>query len=138
MAGGGIPHRTGLSDTILVFREHVLFAGGYEKIPDIISNLKKKERERKIVVEAHTEDQALIIAGSGADAVQIDKMTPEQFAASCQKCRQRNPSICMIAAGGINASNAVAYAEAGADVLVSSWIYFGPPADVKADIVPFG
>jgi molybdenum transport protein len=37
----------------------------------------------------------------------------------------------LAAAGGVNASNAVAYAEAGADVLVSSSPYHGKPCDVE-------
>lgn len=136
MAGGGVPHRTGLSDTILIFGEHLLFSGGYEKLSEMITEIKKKEKERKIVVEAHTEAQAALIADAKADAIQLDKMAPDQFAACSQKCRRLNPNICMIAAGGINASNAAAYAKAGADVLVSSWMYFAPPADIKAKIVP--
>jgi len=136
MAGGGIPHRTGLSDTILIFREHLLFAGGYEKLSEIVSKIKKKQKERKIVVEAHTEDQAISITNSGADAVQLDKMSPENFAACVQKCKRLNPDISMIAAGKINDSNAGAYTKAGAEILVSSWMYFAQPADVKAEIVP--
>ncbi len=42
----------------------------------------------------------------------------------------------MIAAGAINDSNAAIYAKAGADVLVTSWMYFAPPADIKAEIQP--
>jgi molybdenum transport protein len=136
MAGGGIRHRTGLSDTILIFREHLLFAGGYEKLSEIVSKIKQKQKERKIVVEAHTEDQAIYITSSGADAVQLDKMSPENFAVCVQKCKRLNPDIAMIAAGRINDSNAGAYTKAGADILVSSWMYFAQPADVKAEIVP--
>ncbi|MDY6988581.1 MAG: ModD protein [Thermodesulfobacteriota bacterium] len=135
MAGGGVPHRTGLSDTILIFREHLLFAGGYEKLSEIVSKIKQKQKERKIVVEAHSEQQAIFITEAGADAVQIDKMSPEEFAACAQKCKRRNPGISMIAAGGINNSNAGPYTKAGADILVSSWMYFAQPADIKAEIV---
>jgi len=135
-AGGGVPHRTGLSDTVLIFQEHLLFAGGYENLTEIVSKIKQKQKERKIIIEAHTEEQALAIAGSGADAVQMDKMQPDHFAACARSCRRLNPAICMIAAGGINGSNAEAYAAAGADVLVTSWMYSAPPADIKAEIAP--
>ncbi|BBO84814.1 ModD protein [Desulfosarcina ovata subsp. sediminis] len=136
MAGGGVPHRTGLSDTILIFKEHLLFTGGYDNLAETVMKMKAIQKERKIVVEGHTEAQAMAIVRSGADAVQVDKMTPEEFSACASVCRQANPGICMIAAGGINGTNAAAYAKAGADVLVSSWIYFAPPADVKAQITP--
>ena len=41
------------------------------------------------------------------------------------------PGVVVNAAGGVNGENAAAYAETGADVLVTSWPYFGRPADVK-------
>ena len=136
MAGGGVPHRTGLSDTILIFREHLLFTGGYEHLPDVIRSVKEKMKERKIVVEAHSMDEALIAAKSGADAVQMDKSAQDIFTECAEKCRAINPNICMIAAGAINDTNAGIYAKAGADVLVTSWMYFAPPADIKAEILP--
>ncbi len=136
MAGGGVAHRTGLSDTVLVFKEHLLFVGGYQNLPNIVARMKSKQKERKIIVEAHTEEQALAISASGADAVQLDKMRPNDFAVCTMKCRRLNPAIVMIAAGGINSGNAADYAKAGADVLVASWMYFAPPADIKAQIVP--
>ena len=40
----------------------------------------------------------------------------------------------MIAAGGINAGNVADYARATADVLVTSWIYFAPPADIEVKL----
>ena len=136
IAGGGVPHRTGLSDTILIFREHLLFTGGYEELAIVVRSVKQKQKERKIVVEAHTPEEALKVARSGADAIQLDKLSPESFADCAGQCRAINPNICMIAAGAINGSNAAAYAKAGADVLVTSWMYFAPPADIKVEILP--
>ena len=136
IAGGGVPHRTGLSDTILIFKEHLVFTGGYENIESVITGIKSKQKERKIVVEAHTKEQALLITKAGANAVQIDKLSPEEFEKCVNDCKAENPDILMLAAGGINESNAAQYAKAGADVLVTSWIYFAPPADIKVDIRP--
>ena len=134
MAGGGVPHRTGLSDTILLFREHLLFVGVYENLPGVIEKIKTQQKERKIVVEAHSMNEALAVVNAGADAVQADKMNPGEFGKMALKCRKINPSVIIIAAGGIKASNAADYARSGADVLVTSWVYFAPPADVKVEI----
>lgn len=136
IAGGGIPHRTGLSDSILIFREHLAFTGGYGNIKNVIDDIKMKQKERKVVVEAHSTEETAICTRAGADAIQIDKMNPEQFAACVRGCRSINPDIIMIAAGGIKESNIEIYTEAGADVLVSSFMYFAPPADIKAKITP--
>ena len=134
MAGGGIPHRTGLSDTILIFREHLLFSGGYENITKVITTIKAKQKERKIVVEAHSITEAKLIATSGADVIQLDKLPAKDFAVCKKECEKIKPSICIIIAGGVNILNAEEYAKAGAEVLVTSWMYFGPPADIKAVI----
>jgi len=136
IAGGGVPHRTGLSDTVLIFREHLLFTGGYEGLPDVVRSVKQKQKERNIVVEAHSLEEALIVVSSGADSVQLDKIPLEKFVDYAGRCRAINQNICIIAAGAINGSNAAAYAKAGADVLVTSWMYFAPPADIKAEILP--
>jgi molybdenum transport protein len=45
LAGGGVPHRMGISDIILIFREHLLFA--------VIPQAKHQQNERQGVVEAH-------------------------------------------------------------------------------------
>lgn len=134
MAGGGLPHRTGLSDTILIFREHHLFLGDITNLCDEIQKLKKLQKEKKIVAEAHTAEEAEILTDAGVNVIQVDKMPVSQFSECVSCCKSINPEVVMIAAGGINANNAEAYAEAGADVLVTSWIYFGKPADIKAVI----
>jgi molybdenum transport protein len=134
MAGGGLPHRTGLSDTILLFREHLEFAGGIDNIRNVISKIKSSQKEKKIVVEAHNTDEALRITKAGADVVQIDKMPCEEFSQCADACRAINSDMVMIAAGGINGNNAADYARAGADVLVTSWMYFSPPADIWAQL----
>ncbi len=136
MAGGAVPHRTGLSDTILIFREHLLFTGGYENIANSLKKIRSQQKERKIVAEAHTHDEAILCARAGADAIQMDKMPVEQFKTCLEECKSINPNVLMIAAGGVKAENAANYAKAGADVLVTSWMYFAPPADVKVEIKP--
>ncbi len=134
MAGGGVPHRTGLSDTILIFKEHLAFKGGYDNLPAVIEQIKNRQKERKIVVEAHTPEQAFLAIEAGADAIQFDKLPAEEFQNAAEKCREMNANVLVLAAGGVNGKNAASYAKAGADVLVTSWMYFGPPADVKAEI----
>ncbi len=133
-AGGGVPHRTGLSDTILVFKEHLAFKGGYENINAVLDEIKTRQKERKVVVEAHTLEQGLLAVKGGADAIQFDKLPAEDFAEALEKCHALNPKVVILIAGGVNGNNVEAYAKAGAEVLVTSWMYFGPPADIKAEI----
>lgn len=135
-AGGALPHRLGLSETVLVFKQHTAFLGGLEALCGMVAELKLTAREAKIVVEADTTEDALLIARSGADIVQLDKVAPAELAAIVTSLRAANPDILISAAGGINETNAAAYAATGIDFIVLSSVYFGKPSDIGAVIIP--
>src|SRR5215471_7423617 len=130
LSGGAVPHRLGLSETILVFAQHRTFTGG-ASFSAIIDRLRRRVPEKKIVVEADTLGEAVAIADAGADVVQLDKASPAEVAALRRHCEGRTPRPLVAAAGGINAANAADYARAGADVLVTSAPYTARPLDVK-------
>jgi molybdenum transport protein len=130
LSGGAVPHRLGLSETILVFAQHRAFTRG-ASFADIIAGLRRRVPEKKIVVEADTLAEALAIADAGADVVQIDKASPADVAALRRHCEGRTPRPLIAAAGGINAANAADYVRAGADVIVTSAPYTARPLDVK-------
>ena len=135
-AAGALPHRLGLSETVLVFKQHTAFLGGLESFLDSVAELRQKARETKIIVEADTVEEALLIAKSGADIVQIDKITPTELAGKVIEIRVVNPNILISAAGGINESNAAEYAATGIDIIVLSSVYFGKPSDIGVNIHP--
>ncbi len=136
LAGGALPHRLGLSETVLVFRQHTAFFGGLENFLGSVAELKKKAHETKIIVEADTAEEALLIARSGADIVQLDKIVPDELADTVTAIRAENPTILISAAGGINEANAAEYAATGVDIIVLSSVYFGKPSDIGASIQP--
>jgi len=133
LSGGAVPHRLGLSETILVFAQHRAFLG-QESFPALIDRLRRRTPEKKIVVEADTLGEAISIADAGADVVQIDKASPQVVAALRLHCGSLTPRPVIAAAGGINAANAIDYARAGADVLVTSAPYTAPPLDVRVSM----
>lgn len=130
-AGGGILHRLGLSETILIFAEHRLFLN--ESPANTITRLRRAQPEKKLAVEVANVTEALVWAQAGADVLQLEKFTPESVAA----CRlaladtQLPARPLLAAAGGVSASNAAAYVTAGADFLVTSSPYWAPPSDVQ-------
>jgi len=135
-AGGALPHRLGLSETVLVFKQHTAFLGGVEKFLGTLPALKLKARETKIIIEADTIEEALLIARSGADIVQLDKIAPTELAGAVTAIRSANPNIQISAAGGINEANAAEYAAVGIDIIVLSSVYFGKPSDIGVTIQP--
>ncbi|MFH1035492.1 MAG: ModD protein [Pseudomonadota bacterium] len=136
LAGGALPHRLGLSETVLVFAEHIAVAGGLAAFLADLPELKLAAGGKPVGLEAHTRDEALAAARAGADVVQVDKFTPEQADRLVREIKRECPGCRVYLAGGINADNAAAYAASGADALVTTWPYFGKPADIKALIAP--
>jgi molybdenum transport protein len=134
MAGGAMPHRLGLSESILVFRHHTAFQGGLESFLETLPSLKQRAPENRILVEADTTEEALKIAAAGADVVQVDKMPTEELSILVAGIHRQFPGVKVSAAGGINADNAALYAATGVDILVLSSVYFGKPSDIAATI----
>ena len=81
-------------------------------------------------------EDALAAAEAGFDVIQTEKFPPERVAEVARLLPQRAPRPVIAAAGGVNAGNARAYVEAGADVLVTSAPYLAPPCDVAVTISP--
>lgn len=133
-SGGGSPHRLGLSDSILIFSNHYDLLGGMETLCKQLPSIKARCSEKKVAVEMETPAHAVLAAEAGADIIQLDKLSPESVAEITEKVKRANRNTVIAAAGGINDKNAAAYAAAGADVIVSSWMYFGKPADYKVTI----
>ena len=130
-AGGGVMHRLGLSETLLLFAEHRLFLA--EAPAQTIARLRHSQPEKKIVVEVADGTEALRWARAGADVLQLEKFTPEAVASLRQALNAEAPAntALLATAGGVRADNAAAYVTAGADLLVTSAPYTAAPKDVQ-------
>lgn len=133
-SGGGSPHRLGLSDSILIFSNHYGLLGGLKSLCTDLQSIKARCPEKKVAVEVESIHDAITVAEAGADIVQLDKLSHESVRKIAEMLKQGGNGTTIAAAGGINDTNAEKYAAAGADVLVSSWMYFGKPADYKVVI----
>ncbi len=129
-AGGGLPHRLGLSESVLVFAQHVAFLDSSQELWDLLPQIKQRSREKKIAVEVTDQGAALAAALGEADIVQVDKMTSEELRVLAQLLRETAPKMLIAAAGGITEANAREYAATGVDLLVTSAMYWGKPADI--------
>ena len=73
-----MPHRLGLSETILVFAQHVEFLGGFDALLEKLSDIRQRCAEKKVFVEADAE-QALELAKRGIDGIQFDKLDVDEL-----------------------------------------------------------
>ncbi len=64
-AGGAEMHRLGLSETILVFPEHLAFVGG-ETLDSVAARLRRGAPEKKLVLEARDDRGSACGGGSGS------------------------------------------------------------------------
>ena len=132
-AAGSVPHRLGLSETILVFPEHRAF------LPDagisaLARELRSRAPEKKLVIEVNSVAEAIEAADAGFDVIQAEKFEPDAIAEVASAFAALSARPVLAAAGGVHPGNARAYAAAGADVLVTSWPYTAGPADVAVTI----
>ncbi len=135
LCGGGVVHRAGLSETILVFAQHRAFLPDLD-LAALVARARAASAEKFVQIEAESAEEAVAAARAGADGVQFDKMAPERIAEVVPRLRALQPRIVICAAGGIRPDNAARYAASGADVLVTSSLYSARPADFGAVMRP--
>ena len=133
LVGGAVPHRLGLSESYLIYPQHRTFLRG-ESLDKTIERLHRNSPERHVVVEVSTEADAIFCIEAGADVIQMQKCTPQLVEKVARHALSFSARIA--AAGGITASNAEAFARAGAHILVSSSQYCAKPRDVSVMLTP--
>lgn len=113
--GGGVNHRIGLFDMILIKDNHIDFAGGIE---NAVNSAKKYCRETgrnlKIEVEARNLDDIKKLLELGVDRVMFDNFTPEL---TKQAVKLVNGRMETESSGGITLDSIRSYGETGVDYI---------------------
>lgn len=130
--GGVLPHRIGLSETVLVFDKHRSLYRDEAAFEAAFRNLKQRCVEKKLVAESESIEEAKRLLALGADVIQMDKCTPDTLRDLVRYTREQFPHAAILAAGGINQKNAAEYAATGVNGLVTSSPYQAKTADLTA------
>lgn len=133
LEGGAKVHRLGLSDSVLFFENHTNAYKSLDEFLSDISKFKKRLCERKIIVEASDLEFAKAALKAGSDGVQCDKMSVDEVKRVVEFKNTNFIDAIILAAGGINESNAAQYAKTGINAIVTSAVYKGV-ADLRARI----
>ena len=114
--GGGINHRMGLYDMILIKDNHVDFCGGIERaILQTRKYILKKKLKLKIEVEVRNEKELKeVLRTGGIDRILLDNMTPAEISKAVLMIDKRSVTE---ASGGINSKNILNYARTGVDLI---------------------
>ncbi|MFZ1783591.1 MAG: carboxylating nicotinate-nucleotide diphosphorylase [Ferruginibacter sp.] len=119
--GGGLNHRFGLYDMIMLKDNHIDYCGGIEKaIEKAYSYVQAKKPELKIEVETRNLDDVKKVMRVGkVNRIMLDNFTPEQIAEALAVIDGKYETE---ASGGINIGNIEAYAATGVDFISSGAI----------------
>jgi nicotinate-nucleotide pyrophosphorylase (carboxylating) len=114
--GGGVNHRIGLYDMILLKDNHVDFAGGIaQAIQRTKAYLKEKGKDMKIEIEVRNFDElAQVMAEGGVDRIMLDNFTPENTRKAVQIIGGKYETE---SSGGITFATLKEYAECGVDYI---------------------
>ena len=85
----------------------------------------------KLGAEVATPEDARLLARAGSDSIQCERFTCADLEETVRGVKAVNAAVQVLAAGGVTGENAAAVAATGVDVLVTTWAYFGKPADIK-------
>jgi nicotinate-nucleotide pyrophosphorylase (carboxylating) len=116
-AGGGVNHRLGLYDAILIKENHIALAGGVAKA---IYLARKARPELPIEIEVRNLDETAYALGVGADRLLLDNMDLEALRGAV-KLRDENSGEgkrpALEASGGVDLDSVRSIGETGVDFI---------------------
>ncbi len=129
MVGGGIPHRYGLDDAVLIKDNHIAMAGG---VTIAIRNAKAHVGHTvKIEVEVDTLEQLKEVLAEGVDIVMLDNMSTDDMAAAVKLV---DGQALVEASGGVTLPRIPEIAATGVDLISTGAItHSAPNFDVGLD-----
>jgi nicotinate-nucleotide pyrophosphorylase (carboxylating) len=121
--GGGINHRTGLYDGVLIKENHIAAAGG---ITEAIRRARAYiPHTLKIEIETETLAQVDEALAAGADIIMLDNMTLEEMRTAVGTIGNQAQ---VEASGGVNLERVRAIAETGVDIISVGALTHSPRA----------
>ncbi|HVD38374.1 MAG TPA: carboxylating nicotinate-nucleotide diphosphorylase [Solirubrobacterales bacterium] len=116
-AGGGINHRMGLHDAVLIKENHIAAAGGLAKA---VYAARNAQPEKAIEVEVRNLDETAYALGTGVDRLLLDNMSPASMREAVA-LRDENAGgaggVSLEASGGVTLENVREIAETGVEFI---------------------
>ncbi|HEY0608307.1 MAG TPA: carboxylating nicotinate-nucleotide diphosphorylase, partial [Chitinophaga sp.] len=114
--GGGVNHRMGLYDMVMLKDNHIDFAGGITAaVNKTLGYLKQRNLHLQIEVETRNlDDVREVLAVGGIHRIMLDNFKPEQITQALELINGRYETE---ASGGITLDNIEAYAKTGVDFI---------------------
>lgn len=132
LAGGGVNHRMGLFDAILIKDNHIAIAGGINEALERCQGVKASSVSIEVEVKNIKEVKEAISAG--AKRVLLDNMNIKSIKEAVKLCKKAK--VMTEASGGVNLSNVKAIAKTGVDFIsVGALTHSVKALDVSLEII---
>lgn len=136
--GGGVNHRMGLFDAVLIKDNHLAAWGDSPGHPSIAAAVARARESvpsgTPIEVEVDTLGQLREVLPSGPDFVLLDNMSPETLREAVAVRDQSAPGVLLEASGGVTLESVRAIAESGVDrISVGALTHSAAALDVGFD-----
>lgn len=129
--GGGVNHRLGLFDAVLIKDNHIAAIGGIE--PAVRAARERVGPEVMVEVEVETLQQLEVALGTEADRVLLDNMDLETLRLAVEMTAGR---VVTEASGGVTLDNVRSIASTGVDIISVGWItHSAPQMDIALDFL---
>jgi len=135
-AGGGINHRIGLYDAILIKENHIALAGGVAKA---IYAARGAQPQLPVEIECRDVEEAAYALGAGADRLLLDNMAPEQLreTVALRDAESGKDGPALEASGGVTLDTVREIAETGVECIsVGALTHSAPALDFSLLLEP--
>ncbi|MGK2932652.1 MAG: carboxylating nicotinate-nucleotide diphosphorylase, partial [Solirubrobacterales bacterium] len=132
--GGGMNHRFGLYDAVLIKENHIAMAGGVEEAVDAT---RRASPDLKIEVEAETLEEVAAALRAEADQILLDNMDNGMLAEAVKARDEARLATKLEASGGISLANVAGVAATGVDFIsIGALTHSAPSLDVSLLLNP--
>ncbi|MGZ5005695.1 MAG: carboxylating nicotinate-nucleotide diphosphorylase, partial [Chthoniobacterales bacterium] len=134
VAGGGVNHRFGLYDMVLVKDNHISTASGFSGLAAAIQKVRQERPGVRIEVEAERLEQVrTFLEMDGIDVILLDNMAPAEMREAVALGKKRN--VKFEASGGVTLKNIRQIAGSGVDyVSVGALTHSARAIDLSLDL----
>jgi nicotinate-nucleotide pyrophosphorylase (carboxylating) len=131
-AGGGVNHRMGLFDAILIKENHTALAGG---VGEAVRRARLARPEMRVEVECRDLGEVREAVEAGANRLLLDNMTPAELQEAVGVARGGGDGPELEASGRITLENVVEVAASGVDfVSIGALTHSAPALDLSVKL----
>ncbi|WP_370338219.1 carboxylating nicotinate-nucleotide diphosphorylase [Parvularcula marina] len=128
--GGGMNHRFGLHDAVMIKDNHIVAAGSIRRALDAARSY--AGHTVRVEIEVDTLDQLREVLSAGADIILLDNMAPKALR---EAVRLTDGRALLEASGNVTLETVREIAETGVDVISSGWItHSAPTLDIGMEL----